>query len=230
GRSLAEGKFGAWILGQADIDVPIAGVKQIELETRTELAQRPTLFWAEARVITRDGKEIPLSQLPMKFENVATPAQPGCDYDGGPIKIAGNSYHAGTPAEPKDETKPGFVRVDLSGIDAVRFKAVLGSDYPPGPESQRRKVLAVRSQGKEARFLTVIEPYEANAMVQSAEALGPDKLRVTLADGRVQEISIQNFTGSGRDISVSITESRGGSVVRSEQTEPAPAAASTPMR
>jgi hypothetical protein len=220
GKSLADGKFGAWILGQADIDIPLAGVKQLELETRTELASQQTLFWAEARIITRDGKEIPLSQLPTKLENIATPPQAGSDYMGGPIKIAGNSYHAGLPAEPKDEAKSGFVRVDLSGVDAVRFKAVLGSDYPLGPETQRRKVFAVRSQGKEARFLTVIEPYETAAMVQSAEALGPDKLRVTLTDGRVQEMSIQNFTGAGKDIGVSITESRDGNVVRSEQTGP----------
>ena len=35
GKVLAEGKFGAWILGTGDIDVPLAGLKQLELETRS---------------------------------------------------------------------------------------------------------------------------------------------------------------------------------------------------
>jgi hypothetical protein len=32
-----------------------------------------------------------------------------------------------------------MVRIDLSGIDAVRFKSVIGGDYPLGNEAQRRK-------------------------------------------------------------------------------------------
>lgn len=46
GKVLAQGKFGAWILGEGDVDVPVEGVKELRLETRTELSKRPTLFWA----------------------------------------------------------------------------------------------------------------------------------------------------------------------------------------
>src|SRR5437016_1888417 len=77
GRVLAGGKFGAWILGQGNIDVSVNGVKQLELETKTELASMPTLFWAGARIVTRDGKEIPLAQLPVKRVNVAVAKAPG---------------------------------------------------------------------------------------------------------------------------------------------------------
>jgi hypothetical protein len=66
GKTLAQGKFGAWILGQANIDVAVDGVKQLTLETKTELARRPTLFWASAVVVTSDGKEIPVAQLPKR--------------------------------------------------------------------------------------------------------------------------------------------------------------------
>jgi hypothetical protein len=38
-----------------------------------------------------------------------------------------------------DSSQPGMVRIDLSGIDAVRFKSVVGGDYPLGNEAQRRK-------------------------------------------------------------------------------------------
>ena len=84
GNVLTEGKFGAWILGEGDIDVPLQGVKRLELETRTELSKRPTLFWAGATVMTRDGKQIPLSHFPLKFNNIVPVSGVDVDYLGGP--------------------------------------------------------------------------------------------------------------------------------------------------
>jgi hypothetical protein len=219
GKILAEGKFGAWILGSADIDVPLDGVKQLELQTRTELSKKPTLFWANASIVTKDGKEIPLSELAPKFEKIVQPKAPGEDYFGGPIKIVGNLFTNATPAQPVTNGVSGIVRVDLSGVNAVRFKATLGGDFPLGDETQRRKVYAIRApEGTEARFLTVIEPYENQPMVKSAEATGADSLRVELADGRVQEITLKNFTGDGKNIVAELTESRDGQVIRKEST------------
>src|ERR1019366_8733969 len=137
GKVLTEGKFGAWILGSADIDVPLDGVKQLELETRTELSKKPTLFWANSRVVTKDGKEIPVSELPLKYENIEQPKEQGKDYFGGPIKIVGNEYKSATPAQPLKNDEQAFVCVDLSGVNAVRFKATLGGDFPMGDETQR---------------------------------------------------------------------------------------------
>ena len=233
GRTLAEGKFGAWILGQADIDVPLAGVRKLELETLAELSKKPTLFWANPRIVTRDGREHTLKELRdlpagdraavCSTRNVAPgPAGLDADYFGGPIKIAGNAYEFGLPAEPKDAAQPAVstFNLDVSGLDAVRFKATLGSDYPPGPEDQRRKVYAVRTPeaGSAARFLTIIEPYEDKAVVKRAEALGADRLRVELADGRAQEIAITGLDGGGRDLAVKITESKEGAAPREEDT------------
>jgi hypothetical protein len=219
GRTLAEGKFGAWILGQGDVDVPVEGVKQLELETKTEGSKKPTLFWGNARVITRAGQEVPLAQLPQTAANIVPAKVPGEDYFGGPVKIAGNAYAAATAAEPADAKQPGTVRVDLSGLDAVRFKAVVGSDYPPGPEDQRRKVLAVRTPDHAAgRFLTVIEPYATTPMVKSAVALDAGTVRVELTDGRRQEIRLVNFAAPGRQAAVHMTEWRAGQTVREETT------------
>jgi hypothetical protein len=218
GKVLAEGKFGAWILGQADIDVPLDGVKELELETRTELSKKPTLFWANARIITTDGKELPLSTLPVKYDNLVAAKDSAHDYFGGPIKIAGNKYGEGTPAEPSDAARPGIARLDLSGLHAARFKAVLGSDYPPGPEAQRRKVYAIRVAGEpEARFLTLIEPYEKGPVVKTATASGPDKIHVELEDGRTQDIEIENFE-KGEDMRVDVVETRAGAILRREST------------
>jgi hypothetical protein len=233
GKPLADGKFGAWILGQADIDIPVEGVRQLELETKTELAKQPTLFWANARVVTRDGKEIPLQQLdgnPLSShirvvsENIVPAPRPGEDYFGGPIKIAGTAHTSAVAAEPTipaksgETSRPGIVRVDLRDLDVVRFKATLGGDYPPGPEGQRRKLLAIREPEKKAsaRFLTIIEPHEGVPVVKSATASSPDTLRVELSDGRVQELSLKNFEGSGRDIAVTLTETKPGTTPRAE--------------
>jgi hypothetical protein len=221
GKVLAEGKFGAWILGSADIDVPLAGAAQLELETRTELSKRPTLFWANARVITADGTEIPLNTLSPKLQNIEEPKEPGKDYFGGPIKIVGREYSLATPGQPQSNNEPGFVRVSLAGLKAARFKAVLGGDYPLGDETQRRKVCAVRApDGAEARFLTVIEPYENQPVVKSAVASSADTLRIELADGRVQEISLRNFDGSGQNIQVKLIETKNGRVLREEASAP----------
>jgi hypothetical protein len=213
GKVLAQGKFGAWILGEGDIDVPVEGVKQLRLETRTQLSKRPTLFWAGARITTIDGKQVPLSDLPMKFSNVTPAPGKNVDYLGGPVKIAGNQHTDDVAAEPADSSQSGVVTVDLTGIDAKRFTAVVGSDYPPGDEFQRRKTFAVRSEGTEANFLTVIEPFEKSPMVKSALASGPGEFEVDLADGRVQRIKIQNLDGDGKDIGIALTQSEGGKMV-----------------
>ena len=79
------------------------------------------------------------------------------------LKIADDEYKSATPAEPDDENQPAFVRADLSGADAIRFKAVIGGDYPPGDESQRRKVTAIRApRGDQARFLTLTNLTKTN--------------------------------------------------------------------
>jgi hypothetical protein len=208
------------VLGQEQIDVPIEGLNDLELETKVENSQLPTLFWANARVVTKAGKEIPLGDLPVEFSNVLQPEKKGADYRGGPVKIVGTEYQNATPAQPKDVKQPGLVRLKLAGLDAVKFQATLGGDYPLGDESQRRKVYAVRSKGTEARFLTVIEPRETKPMVKSAIALDSDKLRVELNDGRVQEIAIKNLEGTGSDITVTVNETKAGETLRKEESTP----------
>jgi len=197
----------------------VTGLNQLELETKVELSKQPTVFWANARIVTREGREIPFAQLPTTTENLLTPAQLGQDFFGGPIKIVGETFKLGMSGQPKDTKAPALVRVNLKSANAVRFKATLGGDYPLGNEAQRRKVYAVRAPvGTEARFMTVIEPYESKSVVIAAVAINADKLRVELADGRVQEIEIQNFSGNGKDIVVQLLETKDGKTLRQEST------------
>lgn len=217
GKVLADGKFGSWILGQADIDVPVEGLKKLLLETKVEGAKKNTLFWGNARVVTASGLEIPLSKIPVKFENVAQTLMTNKDYYGGPIKIVGTEYTQATPAEPRVAGASGVVHVDLSGLQAVRFKATLGGAFPLGDAGQLHKVYSIRSEGTEARFLTLIEPYDKQSVVKSAQAESADKLRVELTDGRTQELTIHNLEGEGNDISVSLQETKNGQSLRQEE-------------
>jgi len=221
GKTLAEGKFGAWILGEGDINVSLDGVKHLTLQTRTELSRRPTLFWAAARITLKSGKQISLSTLPLKFDNIEKNTGKDEDYLGGPVKIAGNLYMDDVPAEPAEADHPGTIDVDMTGIDAARFTAVIGSDYPPGDESPRRKTYTIRSQGTEATFLTLIEPYENQPMVKSASATGPGTFGVELSDGRSQQIEIDHLDGDGKNLAVKIQEFKAGQMIRSEACDAA---------
>ena len=187
GKTLLEGETGAWILGAVDVDVPVQGVKTLELLTNQR--DSANLFWVGAnvagRVVTNDAQ-------------------------GGPIKVEGIPYPSALPAH---------TTIDLGGQNVTRFKARLGRDYPNGDESQKRKTVAIRSNGKEARFLTVIEPFEDKAVVKSATASSPSSVRVELTDGRIQEIEIRNLDGNGGDILAEMRESRGGAVVRTETAQ-----------
>lgn len=216
GKTLAEGRSGIWILGQVDIDVPVVGVKSLELHIQS--GGRPTLFLAHAAIQTQDGKHFKLSQLPVTYENIRQPQTQGMDYFGGPIKIQGIATPNAIPAQPDNDKQPATIRIDLSNIKAARLTCILGGDYPLGDETQRRKTVAQRIVGKQARFLTVIEPFESTRAVVRADAVSADKLRVELTDGRVQEIQLDNMEDDGQAINATITEFRDGKVIRHETT------------
>ncbi|MGN6506965.1 MAG: hypothetical protein ACTHM6_15530 [Tepidisphaeraceae bacterium] len=229
GKELAHGERGVWILGTADVDVPVKGLNALTLELTTnggggsvlspegiKQAKRKTLFWTNPRLVLEDGSEVPLTQSPAG-ENVDLPKEAGKDYYGGPIKIAGEPAKNAWAAQPKDYAKPGLLHVDLAGKHAVRFKATLGGDFPFGDESSRRRVLAIRSKGAAARFLTILEPYESDAMIRSARAESADRIVVDLKDGRQQTIDLANLE-AGEGVRVTITEARDGKTVRTEST------------
>jgi hypothetical protein len=218
GRTLGKGESGVWILGAMNIDVPVKGVGELTLTVHTDAASKnKALFLANARLVNADGSEVPLADEP-STQNVEPTRKAGEDYYGGPIKIAGVDYKSAVPAQPLDAARPAVLHMSLAGKSAVRFRATLGGDFPLGDESRERKIFAIRASGREARFLTVLEPYEDRPAIRSATADGPDALRIALADGRVQEIRIRNLTGSGKDIAVAISESKEGRKSREEST------------
>lgn len=92
-----------------------------------------------------------------------------------------------------------MLTLDLTGLNAVRFKATVSGDWVVGDE---------------------IEPYETTKMVQIATATGPNALHVVLNDGRTQDITISGFDDGGTSPQVAITESKNGQATRRETTNP----------
>jgi hypothetical protein len=219
GKTLLDDSTGAWILGSKNIDLDIAGKQELVLTTKTDSAQNNTIFWGNARLVLKDGSEVFVSSLPAKYENVLMPSAAGLDYYGGPVKIAGERMKYSTPGMPTEAGKTGSVTLDLAGLNAVGFKATLGGDYPMGDETHRRKTMAVRSTGTSARYLSVIEPYESDSAIKSVVANSADKLVVELTDGRVQEIRISGFATPEQDVHISVRETKGGQLLREEQTK-----------
>ncbi len=227
GKTIAEGKFGAWVLGRGEIDVSLEGIDSLTLTTKAEfkmdappkdgVSRVPkTLFWADPVVVTKSGKEIPLSLLKPSYDKIDDSPKNGVDYRGGPIKIAGRHFSHSLPANPTVSMQEGTITIDLKGLDAVRLRSHVGGDYPVGDETWRRKSLSFRSRGKQARYLTVIEPFEKASVVESVDAESANKLTVTLKDGRRQVIT---FTGldEGSNLQATIQEYKNGELTQKEK-------------
>ncbi|MDF7808808.1 hypothetical protein P4E94_15270 [Pontiellaceae bacterium B12219] len=214
---LAEGAFGAWVLGRDEIDVDIQGLETLTLTTKAEFDSKApnSLFWGNPVIVTADGSAIPLSELPLSAEQIAEVPTPGKDYYGGPVKIAGKPFAASVPANPVESGEEGMITVDLSGVNAVRFKASVGGDYPFGDEMGRRKSLSFRTTGKQVRYLTVIEPFEKESVIESVEAGSFDEVTVKLKDGRTQVITFQGLE-KGEGLQAAIQEFKGNRLIREE--------------
>jgi hypothetical protein len=159
-----------------------------------------------------------LASLKPELVNTISNPETGKDYQGGPVKIAGNEYNDVVPAEPSNTTENAIVNLNLDGLNAVRFLSEIGGDYPVGDEDQVRKTVSYRTSGKEVRFLTVLEPYDRINRVTKVQALSANELLVELSDGRVQHMMIENLDGLSGGVSVSISEEKKGQVLRSEHT------------
>jgi len=224
GETRASGEFGAWLLSQERCDIDVRGAGQLRLvikndpiysEQKDPLRTKQGLFWGEAYIVDEDGSRIDLSQLPLHYENVDPGYGLGRDYEGGRVTIVGEEYPGAIPASPVDHDREGVIGLNLEGLNAVRFVGVIGADAFPGDESQRRTTYAVRTKGRTARFITVVEPYEAESMIVSVMATDENTVEVALRDGRKQVIAVRNMEGD--DVSVELLEQRNGRSVREER-------------
>lgn len=201
-RTAAQGEFGAWLGCTDDICCDITGAETLTLHVQclplvTEQLDPydspQGLFLGDAVLTLADGSVRRLAELPMDMVNVDKGYGIGRDYQNGRVLMSGREMADAIPVSPVDHQQEAIVTVDLRGLNAVGFTAELGVDAFPGDEQQRRRTYAVQTTGTQARFVTVVEPYEDQAMVACVEASDADTVRVTLKDGRVQTISVQRL-------------------------------------
>ena len=98
------------------------------------------------------------------------------------------------PVSAMDHSKEAIIAFDLSGLEAVSLEAELGVDAFPGDEQQRRRTYAIQQTGTEARFITVIEPFEKNAAIKAVEAVSADAVKIHLRNGSAQTVRVQGLT------------------------------------
>lgn len=219
----AEGKFGAWILGEGRCDVDLRGAKSLKLRVKNNSVYteqgysrrtKQGLFWGEAYIITKDYQKKNLSDLALEYENIDRGHGIGKDYEGGRVTIIGNEYPNAIPTSPLDHDQEGMINIDLSNIDADRFVGLIGADAFPGDESQRRKTYSVRTNGKNGRFITVIEPYEQDCMVQSVHGIDENTVAIVLMDGRKQVVTVNDIETDSP--TVKLEEYKDGKLEREE--------------
>lgn len=219
-RTMTQGSIGTWIKGSKNIQVPVKGAKNLVLLTRTDRKkQMNTLFWANVVLVNSKGEEIPVSLNKVDVQNIIPVPIVNKDYKGDRVVISGKEYPLSLAAEPDDIKQAGTITINLEGLDAVEFKATVGGDFPVGDESQVRKTLSYRSQGKEARFLTVLEPYEGRKLIKKVMAIDPHTIEVELSDGRTQIIKMDGLDSANGEGKVSITEFKQEKQIRSESTD-----------
>ncbi|MDQ8197877.1 hypothetical protein QEH56_06950 [Pelagicoccus enzymogenes] len=217
GETLLNDKTGAWILGSQNVDLDVSGKQQLVLTTRVDNDTKDTIFWGDPLLITKDGKKLPVFDLPVKYENTQMPKAKGADYYGGPIKIGGEEMTFSLPGMPQNIQEKATVTLDLEGLNAARFQSKIGGDFPLGDESSRFKTMAVRTHGREARYLTVIEPHESESMIKAVTATGPNEIIVELTDGRTQEITIKGLDSETGKVEITASEQKDGKTTRSEK-------------
>lgn len=173
---------------------------------------------------TKNKKKLDMSELVYVCENTDEGCGVGKDYEGGRVTIQAEEFDKAIPAEPRDKRKWGIITLDLEGLNAKRFHAVIGGDYPVGDESEKRRTVFQQQTGNNACFASVIEPHEGDAMVQSVQYAGPWSIKVTLVDGREQIISVKGIENTQESdtmknsVRILLEEYQEGTLIRSEET------------
>jgi len=67
-------------------------------------------------------------------------------------------------------------------------------------------VLLARTTGRQAKFLSIVEPYRDKPLIRTVAAVDANQVRVELTDGRVQELLITSLDGDGQQLRITLTE------------------------
>lgn len=227
GEVLAKGQFGAWVLGKDQIDIDVSQIKKLTLKVKVDdildendikTISKNTIFWGNPYIINEANEKVNLASLDLSYTNTNMGNGIGTGYYGGVVKIQGEHFSKAIPAEPLDRNEEGVINLNLAKLGAKRFIASIGGDYPLGDGIDRRRTISTRVRGKEARFISLIEPYENTNLIDHIVCESSDKIAVYLKDGRRQEIIVKNFEDEGKETCVEVNEYQQESLLRSERS------------
>ncbi|MNC00053.1 hypothetical protein D3C75_473690 [compost metagenome] len=189
GKLVASGSTGAWILGAKTLDIPVEGASELEIRIKakafkTFLGQEPglaaTLFVTDAYVEEKSGLRTSLHECSLSCCNVwDSPAES--------VIIEGRTYHEPICINPIDSDQEAVLVIPVKHLQARILHFTLGANYPPTTAKYERKTVAIRQEGRKAEFITLIEPFEQDAMIRRAY-LEEGQVVVELKNGSVQRI------------------------------------------
>ena len=214
GRYLADGGFVANAFDRNTIDVDVTGVSALRLTVSIDMRAGIALgaqALGDPSFVTADGGTVRLADLPFSIAGTDEPIR-----DSAPTRPTPGAHDRRvdlTAAGPRAD-----VSVDTTSLDSARFVTDLMVDGRiRDMTAAMRRTLLLRQRGREARFVTVLEPFRNSAALRQVRAPGPDHIEVSLADGRMHSIEITGLE-AGTDPRVSLREHRNGALIREETT------------
>ncbi|MFP4177098.1 MAG: hypothetical protein ACLFT2_07700 [Candidatus Brocadiia bacterium] len=135
------------------------------------------------------------------------------DYEG-PLAVQFEQHFKNDPPN-----LDGVLKLNVHSAWPAAGRLMIGQ-YPDGRDggSQKRHSMSIRTQGRDTRYLTVIEPHENEPIVRRVTASGPSELEVDLADGRRHVFQVQGLADTGSTPRVTAREYRGNDRQREEHT------------
>lgn len=218
GEIMASGAFNGWILGRREFEVDLRGRSELVLALkqgyREDEIGRPVgtpqaCFFGSAELEFADGRRAELGEILREnpafaaFDNIDMGYGVGRDYSGGRVTIIGETYAHAIPASTIERGREGAITISLEGLNAVALRGCVGVDAFPGDEDQYRRTYLVRTRGKRARFITVIEPYEGANQVREVRAEDENSVTITLISGKRQTVSVANLDEGAPEVALS---------------------------
>ena len=213
GRHLADGGFVANHFDAHAIDVDVTGTSALRLTISLDLRDDVDLIThtlGDPRFVTDGGGTVHLADLPCTIAGNHGPIP-----DSEPTRPVLGAHQRQVDLAAAGH--PVVVTIDTTSLGSARFVTNLAVEGLNRDMTNMRRTLLLRQRGSEARFLTVLEPFQDSAAIRQVRASGPDRVEVSLADGRMHSIEITGLE-AGTDPRVSLREHRGGALIREETT------------
>lgn len=191
-----QGGFDGWILGKEVHTVSLAGVNNLKIRvwngnSTDELGNLVTtpqaIFLGYAEFEKKDGTIVRLDKMKYQSKNLDNGYGIGRDYQNGRVLIEGEEYLYAIPCAPLDHAEESEIVVSLEE-EFLWFRFCIGVDAFPGDERNDRITYSIRTSGKTGRYITVMEPYETEHVIERVEGVGENEVRIYRKDGKVEGV------------------------------------------